>query len=65
MFYNINTCNLIYSVERIIEFISNIMTLEPGDLILTGTPEGVGEIVSGDILEAQLDKICSLNVNVK
>lgn len=59
-----NTSNMIYSVERIIEFISQIMTLEPGDLILTGTPEGVDEIVTGDILEAQLDKICSLKVNV-
>jgi len=62
---NSNTSNMIYSVERIIEFISQIMTLEEGDLILTGTPEGVGEIVNGDILEAQLDKICSLKVNVK
>lgn len=62
---NSNTSNMIYSVERIIEFISQIMTLEVGDLILTGTPEGVGEIGSGDILEAQLDKICSLKVNVK
>jgi len=59
-----NTSNMIYSVERIIEFISQIMTLELGDLILTGTPEGVGEIVTGDVLEAQLDKICSLKVNV-
>jgi len=40
-----NTKNMIFSVERIIEFISEIMTLEQGDLILTGTPEGVGEIV--------------------
>ena len=62
---NSNTRNMIYSVERIIEYISQIMTLEVGDLILTGTPEGVDEIVSGDILEAQLDKICSLKVNVK
>ena len=59
-----NTNNMIYSVERIIEFISLIMTLEPGDLIMTGTPEGVGEIVSGDILEAELRNICSLKVNV-
>ena len=59
-----NTSNMIYSVERIIEFISKIMTLEPGDLIMTGTPEGVGEIVAGDIVEAELGDICSLNVNV-
>jgi 2-keto-4-pentenoate hydratase/2-oxohepta-3-ene-1,7-dioic acid hydratase in catechol pathway len=60
-----NTNNMSFSVEQIIEFISNIMTLEPGDLIMTGTPEGVGEIVSGDIIEAELGDICSLKVNVR
>jgi 2-keto-4-pentenoate hydratase/2-oxohepta-3-ene-1,7-dioic acid hydratase in catechol pathway len=52
-------------VERIISFISEIMTLERGDLILTGTPEGVGEIKEGDVLEADLGSLCSLIVDVK
>ncbi len=60
-----NTNQMIYSIERIISFISEIMTLEAGDLILTGTPEGVGEIKEGDILEAQLDSLCRLTVDVK
>jgi 2-keto-4-pentenoate hydratase/2-oxohepta-3-ene-1,7-dioic acid hydratase in catechol pathway len=60
-----NTCNMIYSVERIIEFISSIMTLEPGDLIMTGTPEGVGEIRKYDIIEAKLGDICYIKVDVK
>ncbi len=60
-----NTCNMIYSVERIIEFISEIMTLERGDLIMTGTPEGVGEIKKYNILEAKLDNYCYLKVDVK
>jgi 2-keto-4-pentenoate hydratase/2-oxohepta-3-ene-1,7-dioic acid hydratase in catechol pathway len=60
-----NTDQMMYSVERIISFISEIMTLERGDLILTGTPEGVGEIKEGDVLEAQLDSVCSLTVDVK
>ena len=60
-----NTDFMIFSIEEIIEYISKIMTLEPGDLIMTGTPEGVGEIVSGDVLEAQLGDICSLKVNVE
>ena len=60
-----NTSNMIFSIEEIIEFISQIMTLEPGDLIMTGTPEGVGEIKSGDILEANLGDIFSLKVDVK
>ena len=60
-----NTNNIIFSIEEIIEFISNIMTLEPGDLIMTGTPEGVGEIKKGDVLEAKMGDICNLKVNVK
>ncbi|MBN2600087.1 MAG: fumarylacetoacetate hydrolase family protein [Candidatus Thermoplasmatota archaeon] len=60
-----NTSQMIYSLERIISFISQVMTLEPGDLILTGTPEGVGEIKEADLLEAQLGTLCTLTVDVK
>jgi 2-keto-4-pentenoate hydratase/2-oxohepta-3-ene-1,7-dioic acid hydratase in catechol pathway len=60
-----NTSQMIYSLERIVSFISTIMTLEPGDLILTGTPEGVGEIKIGDILQARLGSLCSLTVDVQ
>lgn len=60
-----NSKFMVYSIERIIEFISNIMTLEPGDLIMTGTPEGVNEIKKGDVLKANLGKICSLKVDVR
>ena len=60
-----NTSYMIYSIEKIIEYISSIMTLEKGDLIMTGTPEGVGEFNKGDILEANLGNLCYLKVNVK
>ena len=60
-----NTDQMIYSIERIISFISKIMTLERGDLILTGTPEGVGEIKEGDLLEARLGSFCSLTIDVR
>jgi len=60
-----NTNMMIYSLEHIISFISRIMTLQRGDLILTGTPEGVGEIKAGDILEARLSSLCTLTVDVK
>jgi 2-keto-4-pentenoate hydratase/2-oxohepta-3-ene-1,7-dioic acid hydratase in catechol pathway len=62
---NSNTKYMIYSVERIIEFISGIMTLEEGDLIMTGTPEGVGEMAAGDELEAKLGNFCFLKVYVR
>ena len=55
---------MVFSVEKIIEYISKIMTLKRGDLILTGTPEGVDEILEGDVLEARLDDACFLKVDV-
>lgn len=52
-----NTKNMIFSIEYLVEFISNIMTLEPGDIIATGTPPGVGPFKPGDIIEAEIEKI--------
>lgn len=59
-----NTDHLLWSVENMISYISSIMTLETGDLILTGTPEGVGELQKGDQLEAWLSDKVSLSVTV-
>lgn len=52
-----NTENLIFSVEKIINFISNIMTLNPGDVIATGTPPGVGSLHIGDMVEVEIEGI--------
>lgn len=59
-----NTRNMIFRVETMIAHISSIFTLEPGDLIFTGTPEGVGPVVPGDMLTAQLEGVGSLTVTV-
>jgi 2-keto-4-pentenoate hydratase/2-oxohepta-3-ene-1,7-dioic acid hydratase in catechol pathway len=48
------TSQMIYSVPRIVSFASESLTLEPGDLILTGTPSGVGAIAAGDELVTQV-----------
>ncbi|EDK45458.1 fumarylacetoacetate hydrolase family protein [Lodderomyces elongisporus NRRL YB-4239] len=45
---------MIFPIHKILSTMSNIMTLEKGDLILTGTPKGVGPIVPGDEIEASL-----------
>jgi 2,4-didehydro-3-deoxy-L-rhamnonate hydrolase len=45
-----NTAELIYGVKRLIEFASSFYTLYPGDLIYTGTPEGVGPVKAGDMI---------------
>ena len=57
-----NTRNMIFSVAELIEFISNVVTLEPGDLISTGTPSGIGAtrgvyLKSGDVVEAEIERI--------
>lgn len=52
-----NTSDLIFGVPSLVEFISNIMTLEPGDIIATGTPPGVGPLEKGDVVEVEIEGI--------
>lgn len=49
-----NTADMIYPVEELIAYIARYMTLEPGDVIATGTPEGVGPISPGDVVEVEI-----------
>ena len=60
-----NTRNMIFRIGDIIAFTSSIFTLEPGDLIFTGTPDGVGSVVVGDELEAELESVGTLRVSIK
>ncbi|MEH7416100.1 fumarylacetoacetate hydrolase family protein [Neobacillus drentensis] len=67
-----NTANLVFSVQYLVEFLSNLMTLEPGDVILTGTPGGVGFAMNpqtflkdGDVVKIEIDEIGSLENTVK
>jgi 2-keto-4-pentenoate hydratase/2-oxohepta-3-ene-1,7-dioic acid hydratase in catechol pathway len=59
-----NTSDLIFSVPRLVEFISGIMTLEPGDVIATGTPPGVGQLHKGDLVEVEIEGIGTLKNSV-
>jgi len=54
------TDELIFSVEELVSFISHVMTLEPGDIITTGTPAGVGNLQPGDVIELSADGIGQL-----
>lgn len=60
-----NTKNMIFNSEFLVHFISQIMTLNPGDIIMTGTPPGVGEMFHGDKVEVKVEKIGSLINRVK
>jgi 2-keto-4-pentenoate hydratase/2-oxohepta-3-ene-1,7-dioic acid hydratase in catechol pathway len=55
-----NTGDLIYSVPELINFISHVMTLLPGDIIATGTPSGIGPMYPGDTVEIKIDGIGTL-----
>jgi 2-keto-4-pentenoate hydratase/2-oxohepta-3-ene-1,7-dioic acid hydratase in catechol pathway len=55
-----NTRDFIFPLDVILRYISQVMTLEPGDLIATGTPKGVGPVVAGDVIEVTIDGIGTL-----
>lgn len=59
-----STAQMMRSVEEIIAEVSTFYTLEPGDIILTGTPAGVSRIESGDQLEASIEQVGTLKVSV-
>ena len=50
-----NTRDFIFSLEVMIRYIAEVMTLFPGDLIATGTPKGVGPVVAGDVIEISVE----------
>lgn len=60
-----NTKDMIFNVDRLISYVSQYVTLKIGDLIFTGTPEGVGPVERGDVLEASLNGESLLRLKVK
>lgn len=62
---NGNTKDMIFTIPFLISWISEYYTLEPGDLILTGTPEGVGPVKSGDVLECGLGTLTKMTFPVE
>jgi 2-keto-4-pentenoate hydratase/2-oxohepta-3-ene-1,7-dioic acid hydratase in catechol pathway len=59
-----NTSALIFDVPRLVEYASSTYTLYPGDVIMTGTPEGVGPVAAGDILECFIESIGTMRVAI-
>jgi 2-keto-4-pentenoate hydratase/2-oxohepta-3-ene-1,7-dioic acid hydratase in catechol pathway len=54
------TSEMVFGISKLISFISGVMTLLPGDIIATGTPSGIGQMISGDIVEVKIEKIGTL-----
>lgn len=58
------TSQMIFSVPKLLTFISQVMTLQAGDLIITGTPSGVGPMEPGDSIEVDIERIGTLRAMV-
>jgi len=62
---NGSTKDMIFSIPYLISFVSKTITLEAGDVILTGTPDGVGPVSSGDEIECGLNKLVNMSFKVQ
>ncbi len=60
-----NTRDMIFDVPTVVAYVSRMMTLEPGDVLLTGTPEGVGPLVAGDSLQVEIAGVGALALHVR
>jgi len=56
-----STREMVFSVAQLIAFVSSVMTLEVGDILLTGTPAGVGPLAAGDVVEVNIEGIGTLS----
>ncbi len=54
------TADMIFDIPTLIAYLSSFMTLNPGDVILTGTPEGLADVKAGDVIETEVENICCL-----
>jgi 5-oxopent-3-ene-1,2,5-tricarboxylate decarboxylase/2-hydroxyhepta-2,4-diene-1,7-dioate isomerase len=59
-----STTGMIHKVPELIEYVSEFMTLEPGDLLLTGTPRGVSHVYAGDLMRLEIDGLGALENRV-
>ncbi len=60
-----STRDMVFNVGTLIAYISSVMTLEPGDLIFTGTPAGVGELKNSDVVDVEIEGLGKLSNSVK
>lgn len=60
-----NTKDMIFPIERLISHVSKYVTIEKGDILSTGTPEGVGEIKKGDVVTVEIENIVKLTNTVR
>jgi 2-keto-4-pentenoate hydratase/2-oxohepta-3-ene-1,7-dioic acid hydratase in catechol pathway len=49
-----SSSDMVFSIEKLLSYVSHVMTLEPGDILATGTPSGVGPLTRGDVVEVEI-----------
>ncbi|MFX0069615.1 MAG: fumarylacetoacetate hydrolase family protein [Candidatus Hermodarchaeota archaeon] len=59
-----NTKHLLFKIPELMEYITSLFTMEPGDIVATGTPSGIGPVLPGDLIEATIEKIGTLKNEV-
>jgi 2-keto-4-pentenoate hydratase/2-oxohepta-3-ene-1,7-dioic acid hydratase in catechol pathway len=59
-----SSSDMVFSIEELLSYISHVMTLEPGDLIATGTPAGVGPLTAGDVVEVEVQGVSRVSNTV-
>ena len=57
--------DMVFSVPYLLSYVSHVMTLEPGDLMATGTPAGVGPLAAGDVVEVEIVGVSSVKNSVR
>jgi 2,4-diketo-3-deoxy-L-fuconate hydrolase len=60
-----NTRYLVYDVQRLIEFTTSYYSVHPGDIIMTGTPSGVGPVKPGDVMTVEIEKVGRMEVPIR
>jgi 2-keto-4-pentenoate hydratase/2-oxohepta-3-ene-1,7-dioic acid hydratase in catechol pathway len=58
------TAQMVYNVHKLIEYATSMYTLYPGDLIFSGTPEGVGPVKAGDVITAEIERVGRFDIRV-
>jgi 2-keto-4-pentenoate hydratase/2-oxohepta-3-ene-1,7-dioic acid hydratase in catechol pathway len=59
-----NTRRMVYNVQKLIEYATSMYALHPGDLIFSGTPEGVGPVKPGDVITAEIERVGRFDIRV-
>ena len=57
--------DMVFSIPMLLSYVSHVMTLEPGDVVATGTPSGVGPLADGDIVEVEIDGLSKVTNPVR